>query len=85
MRAFVVVDMGVGADGDQRIGVLRHQRGDVGVQIERHGDGRVGAERDAKTAEQLAFSVLEGFGHHGTVEMQQGAVAAFGLGQDGGC
>ena len=68
--ALVVIDMRVGAHGDEGVGVAGHELGDVAVQVERGDDGDVGAHRSPKAAEQFAFAILVRLGDHRAVQMQ---------------
>ena len=64
------VDMRIGAEDDQRVGLVRHQRRDIGVQVEARHQRDVRADDGAHAAQKLAFAVLQMFGHHRAVEVQ---------------
>ena len=62
--------MGIGAVGDQRIGMLDHFRRDVGVQVEADHQRQIVADRLAHAGENFAFAVVEMFGHHRAVQVE---------------
>ena len=74
----VLVDMGIGPVGDQRIGVVGHQLCHRRMQIEHHDDRNIGSDALAQARQQLALAVIRAFRRHRTVEMQQHAVDARG-------
>ena len=77
-----MVDVRIGAHGDQGIGVVGHRLGDVAVQIQRHDNRDARPDLGTQPAEQFALGVLVALGHHRAVQMQQRAVDALGGGQE---
>ncbi len=71
------VHMGISLVADQCRAVVDHGLGEVAVQIAGHGDRQVGRD-GADAAQQLAFSVGQMLGYHGTVQIQHRRIAALG-------
>ncbi|MGY4596467.1 hypothetical protein ACVWXL_004213 [Bradyrhizobium sp. GM22.5] len=74
------VDMGIGAVGDQRVRMLNHFGGDVGVEIEAGDQRNVLADDAAHARENLAFAVVEMFRDHRAVQIE-----IDGVDRAGGC
>ena len=72
--AFVLVDMRVGAERDQRARIVRHELSDVGVQVQGDDDRHVRAQHAPQPSQQFAFAVLVAVDDHRAVQMQQYAV-----------
>ena len=72
--AFVLVDMRIGAEGNQGAGIVGHGLRHVGVQVERHDDRHVGPEPSAQARQQLALAILVGVDDHRAMQVQQDAV-----------
>ncbi|MNV48711.1 hypothetical protein D3C71_1406330 [compost metagenome] len=70
------VHMRIGAKGDQRIGLLQHLRGDVGVQVQAGHDGHVRPHDLAHPRQQFAFAIVQVFGDHRAVQVQVDSVVA---------
>ena len=64
------VDMRIGAVGDERVGALDHQPGDVAVEVEARDERHVRPDRGAHAPEHLAFAVIEAFADHGAVQVE---------------
>ena len=74
--SLVDVDMRVGLVAGDHVAVLGQAVVQVGVHVERDAD-RHGGDL-AQTAQQLAFAVLVGPGHHRAVQVEQHAIATLG-------
>ena len=64
------VDMGIGAIGDQRVGMFDHLRRHIGVQVEADHQRQVVADYAADAGENFAFAVVEMFCHHGAMQIE---------------
>ena len=73
-RDLVLIDMRIGAVADDDVAEIGRAVGHVGVQVERHGKGHVGAHDITHGLQQAALAVLVMFTHHGAVQAQQDAV-----------
>ncbi len=69
------IDVGVSAIAGDNGGVVDHDRRQVGMKIQGHGDGYPRCD-GTDTAQQLALAVVVILGHHGTMQIQHDAVAA---------
>ena len=58
------VHVRIGLVADDHVGRFDHPLGEVGVQIEGHDDGRIGADRLANAGQHLAVGVRAPGGHH---------------------
>lgn len=72
--AFALIEVRVGAVGDDRVAVVHHLRGDVGVEVERYNDGETGPGEGAEAEEDFAVGVAMGFGDGGAVESDEKAI-----------
>jgi len=70
----VLVDMRIGAEGDEGARVVGHPLGDVGVQVQGHDDRNLGPEPGAQACQQFALAVLVAGDDHRAVQVQQHAV-----------
>ncbi len=64
------VDMGIGAIGDQRVGMLDHFRRDVGMQVEADHQRNIVADHLSHAGEDFAFAVVVMLGHHRAVQVE---------------
>ena len=64
------VDMGIGAVGDQRVGVLDHLWRDVGVQVEADHQWQVLADHLAHAGKDFAFAVVKMLGDHRAMQVE---------------
>jgi hypothetical protein len=68
--ALDMVDMRVGAIGDQRACIVRHRLGHVGVQIQGRHHGHARADARADALQQIALAVILVLRDNGAVERQ---------------
>ena len=71
----------VGLDADQQIGLLDHQRGDVGVAVQGGHEHDLVADRLADGGQQIALTVVKVLGRARAVELNEDAVDRPGLAQ----
>jgi len=64
------IDVGIGAVGDQRVGMLDHVRRDIGMQVEADHQRQLLADHLTHALEDFAFAVVEMLGHHGAVQIE---------------
>ena len=74
------VDMGIGAVGDQRVGMLDHFRRHIGVQVEADDQRQFLADHLAHAAQNFAFAVVEMLGHHRAVQVEIDRIERAGIG-----
>ncbi|MPM22462.1 hypothetical protein SDC9_68917 [bioreactor metagenome] len=75
LAGFIHVDVRVGLEADDHVGIAHDLLGDVAVQVQRH------ANRHARCGgthafQQIAFAVVAVFGHHRAMQVEQNGVAA---------
>ena len=75
LAGLVHVDVRIGLEAHDHVGVGDHPGGDVAVQVERHADRHAGRGR-TQSFEQVAFAVGAVLGHHRAVQVQQDGIAA---------
>ena len=66
-----LVHVGIGPVADEHVRCGGHARGDVGVQVERGGDGHLRTDDVAHGGQDGAFGVVLALGDHCAVERQQ--------------
>jgi hypothetical protein len=72
------VDMGIGAIGNQRVGVFDHFGRHIGVQVEADHERQVLADRLANAGKDFTFAVVEMFCDHRAVQIEIDAVDGAG-------
>jgi hypothetical protein len=75
-RGHAHVGVRVGLERHHDVGQVHHLPRDVGVRVQRDGDGYARPDGRAQPAQQLAFAVIVRCGAHGAVQAQQHAVQA---------
>src|SRR6187200_3252811 len=68
------IDVGIGAVGDQRIGMFDHFRRDIGVEIEARHQRQILADHLAYAGEDFAFAVVEMLGDHRAMQVEIDAI-----------
>jgi hypothetical protein len=68
------VGVRVGLERHHDVGQVTHLPRDVGVRVQRDGDGHTRPHHAAQARQQFTFAVVAGFGDHGAVQRQQDAV-----------
>jgi hypothetical protein len=80
--ALVLIDMGIGPVGNQRIGIVRHHLRERRMQVEHRDNRDIRSKALAQPGEQFALAIIGAFGRHRAMEMQQHAVDAVASVQD---
>ena len=75
LAGFVHVDVRIGLEADDDVGVGHDLAADVAMQVERDGERRGGCE-GADALEQVTFAIRAVLGHHRAVQVEEDGVAA---------
>ena len=70
------IHVGILLEPDDGVGVRRHARGDVGMQVQGHHQRRRLPHYRSRSFDQIALRVLQVFAHHGAVQVEQHPAAA---------
>ena len=70
LARFHIVDVRIGAERHQRIGMREHRVGDVGMQVQARHERHVPADGLSDAREQFALGIVERLAHGGAMQLE---------------